>query len=501
MREAVVSAHRSLAARLEALRQQMAEMDDKAAVEFFQSASCGRLLKTTISLCAECLEHVPALVFARDGRVFLRKFCGRHGFAEAVLENDESFYYLSNKDRWGRCFAADKVMDFPTFAGGCGCDGGGCNPPGELDFADQMMNKSCTILVEVTNACNLACPVCYSDARGDRRMPLATFKEYILHLIERKGALDSVQLTGGEAVLHPEFWEMVAFLHEQRVKKIYLPTNGIAFANAEVAARLTPFQDKVMVLLQFDGQQLETNHSMRDANTVRVRDQVLENLGRLGIHAQLTMTITLGVNDHEVGWVVETGLRHGNVKVVALQPVTYSGRYQMAQDPLKRMTLSDCVKAVVAQVRQRSRLEDFKPIPCSHPNCGWITLFVQRFGLTANIARHIDLDRVMNQVSNRTLLNSGELRSVIGAKQENLLSRVGLWAGRNLVRSTDVFAIAIKPFMDRFNYDQDRISACCHHLLDTKGSPVSFCEYNARLRPGDSWESFPMLKEQPGPAQ
>lgn len=475
-------------------------MDDKAAVEFFQSADHSRVLKTTISLCADCLEHVPALVFAREGRVFLRKFCEHHGFAEAVLENDESFYYLSNKDRWGRCFAPDKIMDFPAFKGSCGSEGG-CGAPDEMDFTDQMTNKSCTILVEVTNACNLACPVCYSDAHGDRKMPLATFKEYMLRLIERKGLLDSVQLTGGEAVLHPEFWEMVAFLHSQRVKKIYLPTNGIAFADAEVAARLRPFQDKVMVLLQFDGQQVETNRAMRDSNTSRIRDQVLENLGRSGIHTQLTMTITLGVNDHEIGWVVETGLRHGNVKVVALQPVTYSGRYQMAQDPLKRMTLSDCVKAVVAQVRQRSKADDFKPIPCSHPNCGWITLFVQRFGLTANIARHIDLSQVMNQVSNRTLLNSGELRSVIGAKQDNFLNRVGLWAGRNLVRSTDVFAIAIKPFMDRYNYDQDRISACCHHLLDTKGNPVSFCEYNARLRPRDSWEGFPRLKSQPAPAQ
>lgn len=495
----VVTSKGTLAARLEELRRQLSGMDDKAAVEFFQPENCQRPLKTTISLCADCLDHVSALVFARDGKVFLRKLCERHGFAEAVLENDESFYHLSNKDRWGRCFVTDKVMDFPAFAGGCGCDGG-CSSFSEMDFADQTSNKSCTILVEVTNACNLACPVCYSDAKGDRKMPLAKFKEYILRLIEQKGALDSVQLTGGEAVLHPEFWEMVAFLHGQRVKKIYLPTNGIAFANADIATRLTPFQDKIMVLLQFDGQQTETNRAMRDANTVRVRDQVLENLGLLGIHTQLTMTITLGVNDQEVGWVVETGLRYGNVKVVALQPVTYSGRYQMTQDPMRRMTLSDCVKAVVAQVRQRSKAEDFKPIPCSHPNCGWITLFVQRFGLTANIARHIDLNQVMNQVSNRTLLNSGELRSVIGTKQNNLLRRVGMWAGRNLVRSTDVFAIAIKPFMDRYNYDQDRISACCHHLLDTKGNPVSFCEYNARTRPRDSWEAFPLLQNQAGPA-
>src|SRR6266487_6357246 len=103
------------------------------------------------------------------------------------------------------------------------------------------------------------------------------------------------------------------------------------------------------------------------------------------------------------------------------------------------MTLSDCVKAVVSQIQRRTKAGDFKPIPCSHPNCGWITLFIQRFGVTANISRHIDLGQAMNQVSNRTLLNSQELRSVVGAERRNVVSRVGLWAGRQLIRSTDVF--------------------------------------------------------------
>jgi uncharacterized radical SAM superfamily Fe-S cluster-containing enzyme len=70
---------------------------------------------------------------------------------------------------------------------------------------------------------------------------------------------------------------------------------------------------------------------------------------------------------------------------------------------------------------------------------------------------------------------------------------VGATLGRKLIRAKDVVGIAIKPFMDRFNYDQDRVSNCCHHLMDTQGRAVSFCEYNARLRPGDSWERFPLI--------
>jgi 7,8-dihydro-6-hydroxymethylpterin dimethyltransferase len=49
--------------------------------------------------------------------------------------------------------------------------------------------------------------------------------------------------------------------------------------------------------------------------------------------------------------------------------------------------------------------------------------------------------------------------------------------------------------MDRYTYDQDRISACCHHVLDTAGRLESFCEYNARHRSGDSWGMFPQFGE------
>ena len=109
-----------------------------------------------------------------------------------------------------------------------------------------------------------------------------------------------------------------------------------------------------------------------------------------------------------------------------------------------------------------------------------------------NIARNVDLDAVMNDVAYKTLLSKDEMQDILGTRgplHKRLLARLG----RRLVRPQDVFGIAIKPFMDRFNYDQDRVSNCCHHILDTDGNAVSFCEYNARLRHGDSWQHFPRI--------
>jgi hypothetical protein len=474
-------------------------MDASTCASAFELANDDRPLKSTISLCATCLDHVPAVIYERRGRVMMRKRCATHGPADALVESDIAFYRLSNKDQWGRRYASDEcgVEQIPAYAGGC-CGPGSCgssvdNTAWATDgdvFAPQLANKSCTVLVEVTNACNLACPVCYSDAKGDRKMPLDLFKQYLLRLIDAKGGLDSVQLTGGEATLHPEFWEMVRFLHGLNgVSRIYVPTNGLLLADGERARRLAEFRDKLMVLLQFDGRDPAANHALRAANPLKARERVLRHLSDLGVCAQLTMTLTRGVNDHDVGWVVNVAMAHSNVKLVALQPVTYSGRYDLPRDPIDRLTLSDVVKAVTAQARRRMRTRDFVPIPCSHPNCGWLTLFARRFGLTANVIRHIDIHRAMNEAAYKTVLSTGEFRRLIGS------------IGRRLIRAKDMFAIAVKPFMDRYNYDLDRVSACCHHLLDTHGRPVSFCEYNARLRRADSWERFPALTELPGADQ
>ncbi len=480
-----------------ALSAQLKTLDAAAVASLVGATNIERALKSTVSLCPTCLGHVPALVFERGGRVLMAKRCAAHGPSEALIESDAGWYRLSNKDRIGRRFADGPTTDIPDYDGGCcgpgqSCDSGSKEAVAHRDHAaDQDLNRTCTVLVEVTDACNLACPVCYSDSRGSRYLPFDTFRDHIRNLIQKKGALDSVQVTGGESTLHPRFWDMVDFLHgESGVKKIYVPTNGLTFSDEGMVERAQKYKDKLMVLLQFDALARAANETIRGADPARARKKVVAALDKAGVPMQLTMTLSADVNDAEVGDVVEVGLRHKMVKVIAMQPVTWSGRYDLPIDPLRRLTLSDVAKAVLTQARVRLRESEFAPIPCSHPNCGWITVFLRRFGLVQNIMRFVDLEKVMGKVAYKTLLSTAELQDVVGTSRSPFKRMVGA-IGKRLVRSTDMFSIAIKPFMDRYTYDQDRIANCCHHMTDTSGRLVSFCEYNARLRPADSWERFP----------
>ncbi len=493
-----VEAPATLDSRLEALATPLRKLDAADVAREFALPADASLLKTTLSLCAECLAHVPAAVFAHEGRVFIEKRCAHHGAARALLENDARYYKLSNKDRWGRAYVSDRTETVPEFGAACCGPGESCGTPASgvwtYDATDQRANKTCTVLIEITDACNLACRVCYADSKGDRVLSLEAFRAHVSALLDQKGSLDSVQLIGGEPTIHPQFWEMLAWLHaEPRVSKIYVATNGIALEKAGAAERLVPFRDKTLVLLQFDGLEAKTNKTLRQANPEKVRMRLLGRLDSLGVPMQLTMTLARGVSEREIAWVVRQGVKHRNVRLVAMLPAFFSGRFDITHDPLDRITLSDVVKGVTAGLTGRTRDSDFLPIPCSHPNCGWVTLFARRFGMFANIARHVDLNAVMNDVAYKTVLARDEMQNIIGTRRESWLKRGLARLARKLVRPRDVFGIVIKPFMDRYSYDQDRVSACCHHVLDTSGRLESFCEYNARHRAGDSWAALPQL--------
>jgi len=490
----------ALQARLEALAAPLRAMSTDDVRREHELPAGAELLKTTLSLCADCLAHVPAAVYVAQDRVFMSKRCVTHGLARVLLENDQRFYRLSNKDRWGRAFVTDRTERVPEFEGACcgpaeSCGPASVNPaPWTHDATDQRSNKTCTVLIEITDACNLACHVCYADSKGDRILSLEGFRQHVSALLDEKGTLDSVQLIGGEPTIHPDFWEMLAWLHaEPRVSKIYVATNGIALEKPGAAEKLVPYRDKTLVLLQFDGLEAKTNKALRQANPEKVRMRLLARLDRLNVPMQLTMTLARGVSEREIAWVVRQGVRHRNVRLVAMLPAFFSGRFSIEHDPLDRITLSDVVKGVTAGLGPRSRDEDFLPIPCSHPNCGWVTLFARRFGIFANIARHVDLNAVMNDVAYKTVLDRRSMQDIVGTRREGFFTRMLARLARKLIRPRDVFGIVVKPFMDRFNYDQDRVSACCHHVLDTQGRLESFCEYNARHRTADSWQSLPQL--------
>lgn len=429
-----------------------------------------RSLKTTTSLCPTCLEPVPGTVIERDGEVWLEKTCPEHGPDRALLASDARRY-------WN--------------AGG---------EPGAASSGCCIDNHSCTLIFEITERCNLSCPTCFagSSPHLTARMSLDEFKRQLDRLRDGgKRDADMVQLSGGEPTIHPEVEQMVEHCLDVGVRKVYINTNGLRIATdpgfLERLVAIDGGRDRLQFYVQFDGFAEETYATIRGAShLLEIKQRALTRIADAGLFALPVMTVTRGVNEGEIGAVIQMMLdSHPRMNTVMLQPAFYSGRYENERTP-HRLTLAEVADLVADQTDGLFSAEDFGPIPCSHPNCFALAVGLVRDGRITPISRYFPrfetwqepgvaefiakLGDQMPQHMLDTMATDETLDGLLDllASDEDAID----WSDhRNFV------LIGIKPFMDAHTYDKDRIDRCCVHIVDRSGEPVSLCHYNAVRRP------------------
>ena len=451
----------------------------------------GKLLKTTTSICPTCLTKLPAKVFERDGRVFLDKQCAEHGEYSALLASDPRHYYQANEE-------------IESVACCCG--------PGQ-HCGDQVANHSCNMLVEITQSCNLTCPTCYAGSSPQNKsfMSVADFTEMIDGLLEKgKGGADLMQLSGGEPTIHPDFFEILEIALDKGIRQVYVNTNGIKLAQDEFAERLASYGSRVSVYLQFDGFRESTLELLRGrGDLLETKLRAADHCERLGLNTVPIITLTPGVNDDEVGKFLDyAAARPRSIRKVMIQPAMYSGRYDNPR-LIERMTLGDVVRLICDQTDGLFCDDDFTPIPCSDPNCFSMAAALRSPAGLVPVTRYLPKYDDWAEVKNRDLIAAVADTFDDAASFNDLLQKVVELGGLaamdeetvdallDLLEQTSdkgpdgeaadgwdgMFAIGIKPFMDAYTYDQDRIDKCCVHIISADGTPVSFCEYNAINRP------------------
>ena len=168
-----------------------------------------------------------------------------------------------------------------------------------------------------------------------------------------------------------------------------------------------------------------------------------------------------------MGRLLRLGLSTRQLRGITYQPATWSGRFHRSADPLDRVTLADVVHLLVQQSRGLFREDDFMPLPCSNPNCCSFTFaFRPRSGPAVPLTRIIKYEDHIERLSDRISFNLDDARAHGGT-------------GR---RADEFFRIIIKPFMDAYTYDRDRIEECCIHVIRPGGKAVSFCQFNILQR-------------------
>ena len=182
-------------------------------------------------------------------------------------------------------------------------------------------------------------------------------------VIERKGGIEILQLSGGEPTLHPEFLELLDWaLRHPRIDYVLLNTNGVRLAQDEgffEGLRSVHRPGRLQLYLQFDGPQEAGQRELRGADLREVRRRVLERCEAVPIPVTLAMTVTRANLAH-VWEAIEYGLGWRQVRGVSFQPAFLSGRGWTTGS--ERLNTADIVLAAVAQSGGRLRLEDFTPL-------------------------------------------------------------------------------------------------------------------------------------------
>ena len=458
------------------------------------------MLKETTSVCPTCLTSCAAQIIERDGTIWMLKRCATHGAFETQLESHPSRYYVTTGNREERA------------SGSC-CGGGSCCPPPSRTTAPAETQttqdpfdvlSTCVALIEIVDSCNLSCPTCFaSSPLGESGhvecTPFDAVVEQVSSVLARKGFIDILQLSGGEPTIHPEFERILEWAIEQKDIGYVLINTNLVRIDRESAFRewlgaLRRARGKFELYAQFDGTQIEGQKELRGADLRALRVRAIDAAGALGIPTTLAMTVTRTTIAY-IGDALAFGFSRPHVRGITLQPVFVSGRtpspeiesaLPVFRAPAQPISVGELVHACVEQGVGVLTDADFTPLPCGDPNCHTIGYALRVAGELHGISRFIDVGVLQGFLKNRVdyriedLATCGCETEPLGQVLKEIESRVGnLNLPNALLQLTPEmpFRIFIKPFMDAWTFDQDRIDRCCTHVIRSDGSLDSFCRY------------------------
>ncbi len=372
----------------------------------------------------------------------------------------------------------------------------GC--PYDCGLCPDHEQHSCLAIIEINDACNLSCPVCFAESavgRGGHR-PLAEIEAMLDAVVASEGEPDLVQLSGGEPTIHPAFFEVVTAAKARPIRHLMINTNGLRIAREPgFADRLAGFMPGFEVYLQFDSLRRDALMDLRGADLGRVRVQALEALERAGVSTTLVVTVKKGVNDAEIPEIVHFALGWRCVRGVTFQPVQDAGRNDGFDPKAHRIVLTE-IRRRVAESGVFA-LADMIPLPC---NPDQICIgYGLRDGaavtpITALLPRELLVSAAPNTVAfeaypelQRRVFDLLSLSTAQGDTSEKLASLLCCLpevAAPEGLAYEHTFRVVISQFLDRYNFDLGTVKRSCVHFVQPDGQIIPFDTFNTFYRPG-----------------
>lgn len=462
----------------------------------------GELLGKTESLCPVCLRRIPARRVADNGNVYLEKTCPQHGDYRVVIWREDAKHYLD----WTKVSerGAGPLRSFAAVDEGCPYDCGLC---------PEHLTRTCTMVMEVTLRCNLHCPVCFASSgkSAENEPDIDAIRGMYDVVMEGVGAC-TIQISGGEPTIRDDLPQIVTLGRHAGFNHILINTNGVKIAREQGYLKHLKESGISAIYLQFDGVTDTVYRSIRGQNLLDIKKRVLDNCAREQVGVILVPTIVRGVNDHQLGGIVQFAKSWiPTVKGIHFQPVSYFGRYPHPPGDEDRMTIPDVLDALDRQTKGELRPENFVPSRCGGSHCSFSSLFVLREdgrlrATTSRLAEELVSTwggyKKAPEESARSFMNLHWRFSEEEPAQCNTdccgtsaKPRLGSW--NDLYRQVATYGLTVTcmPFQDVWNLDLERLQRCCGHVVTPGRRIIPFCAYyltsssGERLYPGSLVET------------
>jgi uncharacterized radical SAM superfamily Fe-S cluster-containing enzyme len=443
---------------------------------------------TAVSVCGDCLRRVEAKILFAEGKVYLDKWCPEHGF-ERVLIADDVDYYRKCREVYVK--VPERPIRFNTpMKFGCPYDCGLC---------PDHMQHSCLALIEVTDHCNLRCPICYADSGPHRQetRDLATIEGMLDALVRNEGDPDVVQISGGEPALHPEFFAILDAAKKRPIRHLMINTNGLRIAQEDgFAERLAAYQPGFEVYLQFDSLREAPLRALRGADLSSIRHRAIERLNEADVSTTLVVTLKKGLNDDEIGEILDFAVAQPCVRGVTFQPIQAAGRLEGFDPARDRLTLSEVRRRILEQSPIFAP-EDVIPVPCN-PDCLAMAYALKVDGGVVPLTRYVPPSLLVEGGRNSIVVERDPaLRELVfelfatnhspegqAGKLQDLLCCLPQVATPEGLGYRDVFRVLIMQFVDATSFDLRAVKKSCVHIVQPSGEIIPFDTFNVFYRDG-----------------
>lgn len=451
--------------------------------------------ENTESVCPVCLKKIPATRVARGNDVFLVKTCEDHGTFDTVIWRG-----TPSIEEWQRPKEPAHVAVFyGNVRRGCPFDCGLCEGHRQIP---------CSVLIEITDRCNLNCPVCFADSGSAKTEdPSLDRIRWLLERAIASAGPSNLQISGGEPTLRNDLADIVKIAREIGYSFIQINTNGLRLASDKDYINRLKDAGLTSVFLQFDGVHDKIYEPLRGKALLNVKLQAIENCGADGIGVVLVPTLVKGINTDSIGDIVRQALHMApTVRGIHFQPVSYFGRFPGQAQNERRFTLPELMRALEEQTSFLLKIRDFLPPGCEHAHCSFHATYINSAdgklrplafkpegGCCSTDFGGGGVRKTVESVSRRWTMLPNNLSSNALPIFEN-----GCCAKPSLTRveedfdldflisnaASGSFTISAMAFQDADNLDLERLRGCCISVISNDGRLIPFCAYNLTSRNG-----------------